>query len=56
MYRRKTGGNLGERARTSNKKESLVIRLRGEGESYRSIQDQTGLALATITRIIKDIN
>ena len=55
-YRRKTGGNLGGRPKTSNKKESLVIRLRSEGESYRSIQDQTGLALATINRIIKDIN
>jgi DNA invertase Pin-like site-specific DNA recombinase len=53
-YRRKNGGNLGGRPKTSNKKESLVIRLRGEGESYRSIQEQTGLALATITRIIKE--
>ena len=55
-YRCKTGGNLGGRPKPSNKKESLVIRLRSEGESYRSIQDQTGLALATINRIIKDIN
>lgn len=55
-YRRKSGGNLGGRPKTSMKKESLVIRLRGEGESYRSIQDQTGLALATITRIIKEQN
>ena len=39
---------------TSNKKESLLLRLRKEGESYRSIQEQTGLALATITRIIKE--
>ncbi|MCP9907899.1 recombinase family protein [Cyanobium sp. BA5m-21] len=53
-YRRKNGGNLGGRPKTSNKKESLVIRLRGEGESYRSIQEQTGLALATITSIIKE--
>ena len=53
-YRRKSGGNLGGRPKTSIKKESLVIRLRGEGESYRSIQEQTGLALATITRIIKE--
>ena len=52
--RRKNGGNLGGRPKTSNKKESLVIRLRGEGESYRSIQEHTGLALATITRIIKE--
>ena len=53
-HRRKTGGNLGGRPKTSNKKESLVLRLRREGESYRSIKDQTGLALATITRIIKE--
>ena len=39
---------------TSTKKESLVLRLRKEGESYRSIKEQTGLALATITRIIKE--
>ena len=52
-HRRKTGGNLGGRPKTSNKKESLVLRLRKEGESYRSIKDQTGLALATITRIIQ---
>jgi DNA invertase Pin-like site-specific DNA recombinase len=53
-HRRKTGGNLGGRPKTSNKKESLVLRLRKEGVSYRSIKDQTGLALATITRIIKE--
>jgi len=32
----------------------LVMRLREEGESYRSIRDQTGLSLATVQRIIKD--
>ena len=53
-YRRKTGGNLGGRPKTNSKKESLVLRLRKEGESYRSIKDQTGLALATITRIVKE--
>jgi len=53
-FRRKNGGNLGGRPKTSSKKETLVVRLRGEGESYRSIQEQTGLALATITRIIKE--
>jgi uncharacterized protein YerC len=31
-----------------------VVRLRDEGESYRSIRDQTGLSLATIQRILKD--
>ena len=53
-HRRKTGGNLGGRPKTSDKKESLVLRLRQEGESYRSIKEQTGLALATITRIVKE--
>ena len=53
-HRRKTGGDLGGRPKTSAKKESLVLRLREEGESYRSIKEQTGLALATITRIIKE--
>ena len=49
-----TCGNLGGRPKTSAKKESLVLRLRKEGESYRSIKEQTGLALATITRIVKE--
>ena len=53
-HRRRTGGNLGGRPKTSDKKERLVIRLRDEGESYRSIRDQTGLSLATIQRILKD--
>ena len=53
-HRRKTGGNLGGRPKTNAKKESLVLRLRKEGESYRSIKEQTGLALATITRIVKE--
>ena len=53
-HRRRTGGNLGGRPKTSDKKERLVLRLRDEGESYRSIRDQTGLSLATIQRILKD--
>ena len=53
-YRRKTGGNLGGRPKTSAKKEKLVLRLREEGESLRSIKDQTGVAVATIRRIIQD--
>ena len=51
-YRRATGGNLGGRPKTSNAKEGLVLRLRNEGCSYRSIREQTGLALSTIRRII----
>ena len=53
-HRRKTGGNLGGRPKTSSRKESLVVRLRKEGESYRSIREQTGLALATIQRILEE--
>ena len=51
-YRKATGGNLGGRPKTNNEKESLVMRLRDEGCSYRSIRKQTGLALSTIRRII----
>ena len=53
-YRRRTGGDLGGRPKTSNKKEKLVVRLREEGESLRGIRDQTGLAVATVRRIIAD--
>jgi len=52
-HRRRTGGDHGGRPKTSSKKEALDLRLHEEGESYRSIKEQTGLALATITRIIK---
>ena len=51
-YRKETGGNVGGRPKTNSEKESLVIRLRNEGCSYRSIRKQTGLALSTIRRII----
>ena len=53
-YRRKTGGDLGGRPKTSSNKEQLVIRLRDEGESLRGIREQTGLAVATVRRIIAD--
>ena len=53
-YRRKTGGDLGGRPKTSDKKEKYVLRLREEGESYREIREQTGLGLATIRRIIAE--
>ena len=52
QHRKETGGNLGGRPKTSRGKEGLVLRLRKEGCSYRSIRDQTGLALSTIRRII----
>ena len=51
-HRKETGGNLGGRPKTNNEKEALVLRLRNEGCSYRSIRKQTGLALSTIRRII----
>ena len=53
-YRRATGGNLGGRPKTTNKKEKLVLRLREEGESLRGIREQTGLAVATVRRILAD--
>jgi len=49
---KETLGNLGGRPKTNKEKETLVIRLRSEGCSYRSIRKQTGLALSTIRRII----
>ena len=52
QHRRETGGDLGGRPKTNNEKQGLVIRLRNEGCSYRSIRKQTGLALSTIRRII----
>ena len=51
-YRRSIGQSLGGRPKTNKAKEGLVVRLRDEGCSYRNIRDQTGLALATIRRII----
>ena len=52
-YRRATGGNLGGRPKTPPKKEKLVLRLREEGESLRGIREQTGLAVATIRKILE---
>ena len=55
VYNRKIlGENLGGRPKISPVKESLVIRLRAEGCSYRSIKTQTGIALSTIRRILID--
>ena len=54
LRRRLNGNNLGGRPKISSLKESLVIRLRNEGCSYRSIRTQTGIALSTIRRIILD--
>ena len=52
-YRRANNGNLGGRPKTSPKKEKLVVRLREEGESLRGIRDQTGLAVATVRKILE---
>ncbi len=52
VRRRESGGNLGGRPKTSVAKERLVHRLREEGNSYRNIRDQTGLAISTIRRIV----
>ncbi len=52
MRRKLSGKNLGGRPKISSLKESLVIRLRNEGYSYRSIRSQTGIALSTIRRVI----
>ncbi len=54
LQRRLNGNNLGGRPKISPLKESLVLRLRNEGCSYRSIRTQTGIALSTIRRIILD--
>ena len=48
------GLNLGGRPKISQIKETLVLRLRSEGYSYRTIRSQTGVALSTIRRIILD--
>ena len=37
-HRRQTGGNLGGRSKTNNEREVLVLHLREEGFSYRSIR------------------
>ena len=50
----RNGSSLGGRPKISPLKESLVLRLRNEGCSYRSIRTQTGIALSTIRRIILD--
>ena len=52
LRRKLSGNNLGGRPKISRLKESLVIRLRNEGYSYRSIRSQTGIALSTIRRVI----
>ncbi len=52
--RKIVAGNLGGRPKISPLKEDLVIRLRNDGFSYRSIRTQTGIALSTIRRILME--
>ena len=54
QHRRETGGSVDERPETNKVKKGLVLCLRKEGCSYRSIREQSGLALSTIRRIICD--
>ena len=54
QFRREHNGDLGGRPKTSEAKAGLVLRLRKDGYSYRSIREQTGIALQTIRRIIKE--
>ena len=42
---RDTEENIGGRPKTNKAKEGLVLRLREEGCSYRSIREQSGLAI-----------
>ena len=50
--RKIVAANLGGRPKISPLKEDLVVRLRNDGFSYRSIRAQTGIALSTIRRIL----
>ena len=52
QHRKIVAGNLGGRPKISPLKEDLVVRLRNDGFSYRSIRTQTGIALSTIRRIL----
>ena len=45
--------NPGGRPPLSKKKRDTIIFLRNQGMSYRSIRDQTGIAVATIGKTIK---
>jgi DNA invertase Pin-like site-specific DNA recombinase len=54
QHRRRTGGKLGVRPKANDAKERLMLRLKDEGCSYRSIREQTGLSLSTIRLIISE--
>ena len=52
-HRRKPGGNLNGRPKTSDKKERLVLRLRSAWASYRLICDKTGVCISKNQRILQ---
>jgi hypothetical protein len=47
---------VGGRPKLPEEKELEICELRKEGKSYRQIKKETGVALATITRILIDYN
>lgn len=52
-YRRATGGDLGGRRKSYTPEQAeMAARLRGEGESFRSIARKLGLSLATVQRVL----
>jgi DNA invertase Pin-like site-specific DNA recombinase len=52
-YRRATGGDLGGRRKSYTPEQAdMAMRLRSEGESFRSIARKLGLSLATVQRIL----
>ena len=51
-HRKRTGGSLGGRPKTSQARADLVLSLRASGDSYRVIREKTGIGLATIRRIL----
>jgi DNA invertase Pin-like site-specific DNA recombinase len=53
-HRKRTGGSLGGRPKTSQARANLVLSLRSSGDSYRAVREKTGIGLATIRRIILD--
>jgi DNA invertase Pin-like site-specific DNA recombinase len=49
-HRRRTGGNVGGRPPLPEGRRELVLRLRGEGRSYREVATACGVSLATAHR------
>ena len=51
-HRRRTGQSIGGRPKTSQKRVDLVLALRAQGDSYRTIRDKTSMGYCTIRRIV----